>query len=165
MSTKQRRRPGKNNRRKATARAWARYVDRVVSETGRTGTDKPASRCKWGGPRDLSRSSADKSTLRLGTYGTGFRGPRGFATPKYLVSEAERSKTPLIPDDTVRATSSRSKPFARDGFGDGNGAALREQRAERRAGGKGRFKALPGTESRERPAARVRRQRRSPDAD
>lgn len=149
-----RNRPGKRQREQATQRAFARYVAIQATNNEREGLSKP--KRIYGAPRDLSSSTASRDTLKLGSYGNGFRGPRGFASPKYLVGKQEADGAALAPRDDLRVTGEASKRFARDGHADDNGAAMRSQRIERKEAKARRFKALLGTEPRVKPAAQAR---------
>lgn len=88
-------RKGKNERRKYQQQALITANQSIIEPKA---TDLASKLVKATGPRD-SRGGSSRERLKLGSYGVGFRGPRGFNSPRDLVSKREREPGLLAPLD------------------------------------------------------------------
>lgn len=86
-------------------------------------------------------SSASRERLKGGSYGVGFQGPRGFASPTYKVGKQEADGGKLAPGRHLAITGPASSRFATDGYridkAEGEGSVQRLSKPFKKAGKKG----------------------------
>lgn len=93
-------RPGRIERLQAKRNA---LVQANLSSTQQEPNDLAAKLTKALGPK-ASRGGSSRDRLKAGSYGVGFQGPRGFNSPKGLVSKREQTPGLLAPLDANAPT-------------------------------------------------------------
>ena len=150
MSSK-RNRPGKLERmaskRQATLTANQQYLDDLKSKPN----DLAAKTAKAFGPakfdKALRQSGTGRDRLKLGSYGVGFQGPRGFNSPKGNVSKQEQQPGLMAPKPTgptFGANASKRHAgdvrFGAEAFGYDYATPSPSDTVMRKVGRKGRWK-------------------------
>lgn len=97
-----RNRPGKAERLQAKRQALlTANLSSIAADKLNTPNDLASKMSKAVGPsrfdKALRQSGTGRDRLKLGSYGVGFQGPRGFASPKGLVSRAEQTPGMMAP--------------------------------------------------------------------
>ena len=109
-----RKRPGKIERLQAKRNA---LVQANLSSTKLEPNDLAAKLTKALGPK-ASRGGSSRDRLKAGSYGVGFRGPRGFNSPRDHVTKREQTPGLLAPRDANAPTfgANGSKRFREDDY-------------------------------------------------
>lgn len=144
--TNKRKRPGKSQRANTVAKA-VRIVRTAKVTANQAMLDaekakpsdyaaKVAAAIGPGSKRHEGRlsGSCDKARLKLGSYGVGFQGPRGFASPTGKVSRSEADGQAMAPRQALAITAQASKRFAQDDY-----ETPKPERGIKRRKGKGQW--------------------------
>lgn len=103
-----RNRPGKRER-EALARAkFADYRSAVVARNLAEIATTPRPERIHGAPSGYATSSANRDKLRERSCTVGFRAPRGFSSPRDLVSKRELAPGQMVPRDASRPAPART---------------------------------------------------------
>lgn len=107
-------RPGKIERLQAKRNA---IVQANLSSVTAEPNDLAAKTVKALGPK-ASRGGSSRDRLKAGSYGVGFQGPRGFNSPRDLVTKREQEPGLLAPLDVNRPAfgANGSKRFREDDY-------------------------------------------------